>query len=113
MKEDFEASSWMERLAGSLTALAPRVRPMVPFERVDHLCHVHGYSGLVSHEEYRTLAERAQQEPDAELAFEESHLWFDDDPADVKAVLCEHPVIRQALGQSGQGEAIHVTVQTG
>ncbi len=107
MKQDFELSCWIEGLAASLMALAPRVRPMVPYEEVDDFGRVHRYTGQVSYEEYRTLASRAQHEPGAEVAFEESHLWFDDDPADVKAALCEHPVIRQALDHSSQGQAVH------
>ena len=61
---------------------------------------------MMSYDEYRALAVRAKDDPDAEVAFEESHLWFDDDPAEVKAVLREHPVIRQALGHSDQNQSI-------
>ena len=104
---DFKPNCWIEKLAVSLMALAPRVRPSVPFGRVDDFGHVHGYSGVVSYEEYRALAKRIQQDPGAEVAFEESHLWFDDDPVDTVAVLCEHPVIHQALGPSEQDRAIH------
>ena len=105
MKQDFNANSWIERLAGGVVALAERVEPRVPGERVDDFGRAHGYTGVVSREEYRSLAVRAQHDPDAEVAFEESYLWLDDDPAEVKAVLREHPVIRQALGRSGHDEA--------
>ena len=107
MKHDFEHSCWIEGLAASLMALAPMVRPRVPHEEVDGFGRVHGYTGWMSFEEYRALAMRVEHDPNAEVAFEESHLWFDDDPADVKAVLCEHPVIRQALDHSGQSQAVH------
>ena len=106
MKQDFNANSWIESLAGGLLALAKQVRPQVPGERVDNLGRVHGYSELVSREQYRTLAVRAQRDPEAAVAFEESHLWCDDDPADVKAILYEHPVIRLALGDPDHSQAI-------
>ena len=106
MTEDFELSRWTDRLAASLTALAPKVSPRVPHEEVDVLGQVQGYTRMVSYDEYRALAMRARDDPDAEVAFEESYLWFDDDPAEVKAVLREHPVIRQALGQSDQDQSI-------
>ena len=106
MKEEFELSRWAEGLAASLMALAQKVRPRVPYEEVDVFGQVQGYSAMVSYDEYRALAMRAQHDPDAEVSFEESHLQFNDDPAEVKAVLREHPVIREALGQSDQGQAI-------
>ena len=107
MKQDFEPGRWIERLATSLLALAPRVRPTVPNEWIDDLGHIHGHNRLVSYEEYRGLARRARQEADAEVVFEGSHIWIDDDPTDVIAVLCEHPVISQALGHSGKAQAVH------
>ena len=107
MKGYFELSRWTERLAASLMALAQVVRPMVPNEEVDVLGQAQGYTATVSNDEYRALAMRAHGDPDVEAAFEESHLWYEGDPAEVKAVLREHPVIRQALGQSDQDEAIH------
>ena len=58
MKQDFNANSWIESLAGGLLALAEQVRPQVPGERVDHLGRVHGYTEVVSHEQYRALAAR-------------------------------------------------------
>ena len=73
MKQDFNANSWIERLAGGLLALAEQVRPQVSGERVDNLGLVHGYTEVVSYEQYRALAVRAQRDPEAEVAFEESH----------------------------------------
>ena len=89
MKEDFELSRWADRLATCLTALAPKVSPWVPYEEVDVFGRVQEYTKMMSYDEYRALAVRAKDDPDAEVAFEESHLWFDDDPAEVKAVLRE------------------------
>ena len=106
MKKDFNANSWIESLAGGLLALAEQVRPQVPGERVDHLGRVHGYTEVVSHEQYRALAVRAQRDAEAEVAFEESHIWCDDDPAEVKAILYEHPVIRRGLGNPDHSQAI-------
>ncbi len=106
MKQEFEPNCWIDRLATSLSALAPRVRPRVPYDEVDVFGRVQEYTGVVSYEEYRTLASRTQHDPGAEVAFEESHIWFDDDPTDVKAILREHPLIRQVLDHSGQGQAI-------
>ena len=93
-------------MAGGLLGLAEQVKPRVPGQRVDNLGRVHGYTKVVSHEQYRALAVRAQRDAEAEVAFEESHVWFDDDPADVKAILYEHPAIRRALGDPDHSQAI-------
>ena len=106
MNQEFEHSRWTETLANGLMALAPRVRPRVPHDEVDIYGRAHGYSRIVSYEEYRTLANRAQHDSDAEVAFEESHIELTDDPSDVIAILCEHPIVRQSLGQSTQDQAI-------
>ena len=106
MKQDFNANSWIESLAGALMALAEQVRPQVPVERIDNHERVHRYTAMVSPEQYRALAIRARQDPEAGVAFEESHLWLDDDPADVKTILSEHPVIRRAMGDPDHSQAI-------
>ena len=106
MKKDFDADSWIESLASGLLGLAEQVRALVPGERVDNLGRVHGYTEMVSYEQYRDLAVRAKRDPDAKVAFEDSHVWFDDEPAGVKAVLFEHPVICQALGDPDHSQAI-------
>jgi len=106
MKQSFAPNVWIESLAPALEALVPRTWPTVPYERVDNFGRRHGYTRVISHEQYRALALKAQQDPEAEVAFEESHLWLDDDPTDVKAILSEHPVIRQALGDPDHGKAI-------
>ena len=80
-------------------SLAEQVRPRVPVERVDNRGRVHAYTEMVALEQYRALAIRARQDPEAEVAFEESHLWLDDDPADVKAILSEHPRDSPGLGR--------------
>ena len=106
MTEDFELGRWTDRLATCLTALAPKVSPRLPYEEVDVFGRVQSYTKMVPYDEYRALAMRAKDDRGAEVAFEESHLWFDEDPAEVKAVLREHPLIRQALGHSDQNQSI-------
>ena len=106
MTQEFEHSLWADRLAAALKALAPKVTPRVRFDEVDNSGNVREYTRVVSYEEYRDLANMAQHDPGAQAVFVESHVWSNDDPSDVKAVLCEHPVISKAVGQSANDPVI-------
>lgn len=107
VKKEFESSAaWVERLAAALEALAPRVRPSVPYEEVDARGQTHFYSGLVSYEQYRQLARSAEHDLAIRTAFEESHVWLDDDPSDAIAALQAHPVNHQALAKAEDDKAI-------
>ena len=94
----FHEADWIKRLAAALEDVAPTARPQIPDPP--------GYTRLISFDEYRALADRAKHDPDIRKIFEESHLWLDTDPEEARAILREHPVVRQGLIGSGKDEGI-------
>ena len=107
----FDHRDWMRRLGAGLERV------------VDSATRFHGVpTGLESsmriedfeagwRRRYRELGALANEHPYAAKLFEESHIWLDEVPDDVRDALSEHPVLAAARGY-GSGEAFAVGAGT-
>ena len=69
-----------------------------------------GKYGSILHRGYRSLAARAKHDPAALRQFKKSHLWVETDPAEARAILREHPLMKPGLDGSGRDEGIRFGV---
>ena len=106
--KSLDPAHWIEKMGASLSELAPKAIPL----RVNPSGAPFGDWGLYgrySHEEYQRLAEEsAKGDPDSKEEFDRTHIWFDDEPVEVEALLREHPVISRALEGSEKEQAVRV-----
>ena len=95
--KSFDADQWIAKMGTSLWELVKRVSPEAnDFSETPE----RGWGHLVpySYEEYRRLAEEsAKGDPYFKEVLDRSHIKFEDEPAEVEALLREHPVINRAL----------------
>lgn len=93
----FNAADWIGRLAAALEDVAAQARPAFPFSpETPHYGPLDEYWPSI-HQQYRDLAARTKHDPDAAKLFAESHLWLKSDPAEARAILREHPLLRPGL----------------
>lgn len=67
----------------------------------------------LTNEQYRALAKAAENDPDAQLLFDEYRPKFASIPQEIIEILRRHPVIRQVLAESRDQEAIFMVTPTG
>ena len=102
---DFDESLWVADLGKALEALAQNASEGIlrDSSRVRY---------LLSFDECRELAQRAEHNPAAQDAFKTLHVKLNCFPTDAMAILLDHPVIRRALPDSSEdGEIQHVLVE--
>jgi len=108
----FNAADWIGRLAAALEDIATQARPAFPFSpETPHYGPLDEYWPSI-HRQYRDLAARAKHDPAAAKLFAESHLWLKSDPAEAKAILREHPLLRPGLIGSGKREGVGFILPT-
>ena len=103
----FNEAAWIARLAVALEAVAANARPSyspLPPETMRSGPIDEYWSAL--HRGYRSLAARAKHDPTALSQFNESILWVKTDPAEARAILREHPLIKSGLVSSGKDEGV-------
>lgn len=96
----FDADDWIERLAESLEIIAPDVWITVSVESQN--------GRIITYNEYCMFQELAKQDASIRNKFEVCRVSLKSDPAEVKAILREHPILRPALIGSGNNEGIGV-----
>ena len=104
---DFDEGAWIERLAVALEAVAANARPSyspLPPETMRFGPIDNYWSAL--RRGYRSLAARATRDPIAASQFDKSHLWLDTDPAEARATIREHPLLKPGLVGSGKDERV-------
>lgn len=103
----FDEADWIARLAIALETVAataqPTYSPLPPEMMRSGPTHMY-WSDL--HRGYRALAARAKHDPVASRQFNESRLRVDTDPAEARAILREHPLIKPGLEGSGKNEGV-------
>ena len=108
----FNAADWIGRLAAVLEDVAAQARPAFPFSpETPHYGPLDEYWPSI-HRQYRDLAARAKHDPAAAKLFAESHLWLKSDPAEARAILREHPLLRPGLIGSGKREGVGFMLPT-
>ena len=103
----FNEAAWIARLAVALEDVAANARPSyspLPPELMRSGPTEERQSIL--YRGYRALAARAKHDPTALSQFKESNLWVETDPAEAKAILREHPLIKPGLDGSGKNEGV-------
>ena len=107
-RKGFDPDHWIGKMGASLSELATKVIPLrikpsgAPVGDWQHY-------GRYSHEEYQRIAEEsAKGDPDLKEEFDRTHIWFDNEPVEVEALLREHLVISRALEGSKQEQAVKV-----
>ena len=102
----FDAANWLGRLAAALEDVAAQARPSFPLSsETPHYGPIDEYWSSIRRQ-YRDLAARAKYDPTAAKIFEESHLWLKSDPAEARAILREHPLLRPGLIGLGKREGV-------
>ena len=104
---DFDEGAWIERLAVALEAVAANARPSyspLPPETMRFGPIDEHWSAL--HRGYHSLAARAKRDPIAASQFDKSRLWLDTDPAEARATIREHPLLKPGLVGSGKDERV-------
>ncbi len=108
----FDAADWIGRLAAALEDVAAQARPAFPFSpETPHYGPLDEY-WPDTHRQYRDLAARARHDPAAAKIFAESHLWLKSDPAEARAILREHPLLRPGLIGLSKREGIGFILPT-
>ena len=108
----FNAAAWISRLAAALENVAAQARPSFPFApETPHYGPLDDYWPNIN-QQYQALAARAKHDPAAAKLFAESHLWLKSDPAEARAILREHPLLRPGLIGSGKREGIGFILST-
>ena len=110
----FDEAAWIARLAVALEAVAANARPSyspLPPEMMRSGPTDERWTAL--QRGYRALAARARHDPTALSQFNESHLWLETDPAEARAILREHPLMKPGLEGSGTNEGVRFRVLNG
>ena len=105
----FDNEVWIARLAVALDAVAANAQPCyspLSFVRPGPIGDY--WSSL--RRGYRALAARAKFDPIARTQFDESRLRFDTDPAEARAILREHPLMKSGLVGSGKDDGVQFSV---
>ena len=106
---NFDEAAWIRRLGAALEDAAanatPRYSPIPPMPTGIRTIGEYDSALRLG---YRNLAARAKEDRTAWKQFNESHLWVRTDPAEARAILREHALIKPWLVSSGQDEAVEV-----
>ena len=94
----FDAEKWIARLGASLEALAPTAEYSLSPQT--------GYVSYRTYDEFRALEDAAGRDPDSDATPAPNGALFRSDPAEQRAILRDHPVLRQALAGAGKDEAM-------
>ena len=106
---DFDEAAWTERLGAALEQVAAEARPRYsPLPPLRLGIRPAGEELEVLRRGYHDLAVRAKHDPSALRQFNESSLWIEADPIEVKAILREHPLMEPGLEGSGTNEGLSV-----
>ena len=103
----FNEAAWIARLAAALEDVAVEARPSyspLPPETL-RSGPIDKYRSAL-HRGYRALAARAKHDPSAASQFDKSILWLNTDPAEARAILREHPLMKPGLVGSGKDEGV-------
>ena len=107
----FDEADWTKRLAVALEDVAstasPSYSPLRP--ELPHYGPIDEYESIFNRG-YRSLAARAKHDPIALSQFKESSLQIKTDPAEARAILREHPLMKSGLVGSGKNEAVQFRV---
>ena len=86
---------------------SPSYSPLPP--ELPHYGPIDEYESIFNRG-YRSLAARAKHDPIALSQFKESSLQIKTDPAEARAILREHPLMKSGLVGSGKNEAVQFRV---
>ena len=107
---DFDEAAWIRRLGTALEDVAanatPQYSPIPPMPT--GICPIGEYDSALRLG-YRNLAARAKRDRTAWKQFNESHLWVKTDPAEARAILREHALLKPWLVNSGRDEAVDIS----
>ena len=111
---DFDEADWIRRLGAALEHVAakatPRYSPVPPMP--SGIRPIGEYDSALRLG-YQRLAARATQDRTAWKQFNESHLWVRTDPAEARAILREHALLKPWVVGSGKDEAVEIRILNG
>ena len=102
-QHDFDKSKWIADLGTALAALAQNASEGIlrDSSRVRH---------LLTFEQCRELAQRAEHNPAAQDAYKTLHVKLNSFPTDAMTILLDHPVIRRVLPNSSEDGEIQLVM---
>ena len=101
----FDSDEWVARLGASLEALAPAATYTVSFE---------SYSSHLTYDEFRSIQAKAGRDP-AKIrdAVASTYATLRSEVPEQRAILHEHPVLKEVLEDSGGGEEMYLVSPPG
>ena len=111
---DFDEAAWIRRLGTAMEDVAANATPQYsPIPPMPTGIRPIGEYDSALRLGYRNLAARAKEDRTAWKQFNESHLWVRSDPAEARAILREHALLKPWLVNSGRDEAVDVSTLNG
>ena len=108
---DFDEADWIRRLGAALEDVAANATPQ--YSSIPPMptgIRPIGEYDSVLRLGYRHLAARAKHDRSAWKQFNESRLWVRSDPAEARAILREHALMKPWLVGSGRDEAVEIRI---
>lgn len=104
--ETFSSHRWTERLGRALESLVPELRAGIPYVEQDTAGRRHEYVHWTTDGEFPEIAQAAPRNPAARVAVEQSSVRLDDEPLEAIELLREHPVVKRALSEAADRNAV-------
>ena len=100
----FDSDEWVARLGASLEALALAATYTVSFE---------SYGSHLTYDEFRSIQAKAGRDPAIRDAVASTYTTLRSEVPEQRAILHEHPVLKEVLEDSGGGEEMYLVSPPG